>query len=138
MLHTPCQEEAQLLADTGFGYTLSLIGGKYKMVILYWLQRQSPTRFNELQRRIGGISYKTLAATLKELERDGLISRTEYPQIPPKVEYALTARGRSLLPVLMRCAPGGEHTAKRPGEACLSVVGRPHLCADETVTKSLW
>lgn len=39
MLHTPCQEEAQLLADTGFGYTLSLIGGKYKMVILYWLQR---------------------------------------------------------------------------------------------------
>ena len=110
MLHTPCQEEAQLLADTGFGYTLSLIGGKYKMVILYWLQRQSPTRFNELQRRIGGISYKTLAATLKELERDGLISRTEYPQVPPKVEYALTARGRSLLPVLdVMCAWGRAH-----------------------------
>ena len=91
MLHTPCQEEAQLLVDTGFGYTLSLIGGKYKMVILYWLQRQSPTRFNELQ-------------------RDGLISRTEYPQIPPKVEYALTARGRSLLPVLdAMCAWGRAH-----------------------------
>ena len=110
MLHTPCQEEAQLLVDTGFGYTLSLIGGKYKMVILYWLQRQSPTRFNELQRRIGDISYKTLAATLKELERDGLISRTEYPQVPPKVEYALTARGRSLLPVLdAMCAWGRAH-----------------------------
>nr|WP_315179492.1 helix-turn-helix domain-containing protein [uncultured Cardiobacterium sp.] len=110
MLYTPCQEEAQLLVDTGFGYTLSLIGGKYKMVILYWLQRQSPTRFNELQRRIGGISYKTLAATLKELERDGLISRTEYPQVPPKVEYALTARGRSLLPVLdAMCAWGRAH-----------------------------
>lgn len=110
MLHTPCQKEALSLADTGFGYTLSLIGGKYKMVILYWLQRQSPTRFNELQRRIGGISYKTLAATLKELERDGLISRTEYPQVPPKVEYALTARGRSLLPVLdAMCAWGRAH-----------------------------
>lgn len=110
MLHTPCQKEAQSLADTGFGYTLSLIGGKYKMVILYWLQRQSPTRFNELQRRIGGISYKTLAATLKELEHDDLISRTEYPQIPPKVEYALTARGCSLLPLLnAMCEWGRTH-----------------------------
>ena len=115
MLHTPCQKEAQSLADTGFGYTLSLIGGKYKMVILYWLGNESPTRFNALQRRIGGISYKTLAATLKELERDGLISRTEYPQIPPKVEYALTARGRSLLPVLnAMCAWGRVHRETPP------------------------
>ena len=110
MLNTPCMAGATALAETGFGYTLSLIGGKYKMVILFWLGTQPSIRFNELQRRIGGISYKTLAATLKELERDGLISRTEYPQIPPKVEYALTARGRSLLPVLnAMCAWGRAH-----------------------------
>lgn len=57
-------------------------------------------RFNELQRLIGGISYKTLSATLKELERDALITRTEYPQIPPRVEYRLSEIGQSLIPVL--------------------------------------
>ena len=112
MLHPPCQKEALSLADTGFGYTLSLIGGKYKMVILYWLGKESPTRFNTLQRRIGGISYKSLTAALRELERDGLVSRTVFPQVPPRVEYALTARGQSLLPVLnAMCAWGEAHRA---------------------------
>ena len=57
-------------------------------------------RFNEMKKYIGGISYKTLSATLKELEADGLVHREEYPQIPPKVEYSLTPRGRSLIPIL--------------------------------------
>ena len=57
-------------------------------------------RFNEMKKYIGNISYKTLSATLKELEADGLVHREEYPQIPPKVEYSLTSRGRSLIPIL--------------------------------------
>lgn len=112
MLNTPCQAGAVALADTGFGYTLSLIGGKYKMVILFWLGTQPSIRFNELQRRIGDISYKSLTAALRELERDGLVSRTVFPQVPPRVEYALTARGQSLLPVLnAMCAWGEAHRA---------------------------
>ena len=118
MLNTPCTAGAVALADTGFGYTLSLIGGKYKMVILFWLGTQPSIRFNELQRRIGGISYKSLTAALQFvkaygwLERDGLVSRTVFPQVPPRVEYALTARGQSLLPVLnAMCAWGEAHRA---------------------------
>ena len=57
-------------------------------------------RFNEMKRYIGEISYKTLSSTLKELEKDKLINRKEYPQIPPKVEYSLTERGRSLISIL--------------------------------------
>ncbi|WP_368490237.1 winged helix-turn-helix transcriptional regulator [Clostridium sp. BJN0013] len=93
------------IKDTDFGYTLSLIGGKYKMIILYWLAEYKPViRYNELKRCIGTISYKTLSINLKELESDKLIVRTEYPQIPPRVEYSLSERGKSLIPVLnMMC-----------------------------------
>ncbi len=96
--------------DTPFGYTMSLISGKWKLVILYWLVEVSPIRFNELQRLLGSISYKTLSTQLKELERDGLIVRKEYPQIPPKVEYSLSEKGRSLYPVMeSMCKWGTQH-----------------------------
>ena len=94
-----CIENCRL-EDTGFNYTMSLIQGKYKMFILYTLMEFQVVRFNEMQRYIGNITYKTLSATLKQLEADGLILRKEYPQIPPKVEYSLTERGRSLIPIL--------------------------------------
>lgn len=84
----------------GFCYTLSLIDGRYKMVILYTLANFGLVRFNEMKKYIGKISYKTLSSTLKALEADGLVRRREYPQIPPKVEYSLTERGRTLIPVL--------------------------------------
>ena len=87
------------LKDTGFGYTLSLISGKYKIVILYWLSEREVMRHNELKRSIGTISFKTLSIMLKELEADGLIIRREFPQIPPKVEYSLSERGRSIVPL---------------------------------------
>ncbi len=99
--------------DTGFHYTLSLISGKYKMVILYCLMEFEPVRFNEMRRYIKTISDKTLSASLKELESDGLVSRREYPQIPPKVEYRLTERGRSLMRVLDELCTWGEQN--RPG-----------------------
>lgn len=96
------------LKDTPFGYTLSLISGKWKMVILYWIIEEQPIRYNELQRLIGTITYKTLSVQLKELESDGLIIRKEYPQIPPKVEYSLSERGLSLYPVLESMCKWGE------------------------------
>ena len=88
------------LEDTGFNYTMSLIQEKYKMFILYALMEFEVVRFNELKKYIGTISFKTLSVTLKELESDNLVHREEYPQIPPKVEYSLTERGKSLIPIL--------------------------------------
>ena len=88
------------LENTGFNYTMSLIQGKYKMFIRYTLVEFQVVRFNEMQKYIGGITCKTLSSTLKQLEADGLIFRKEYPQIPPKVEYSLTSRGESLIPIL--------------------------------------
>ena len=85
--------------DTGFAYTLSLISGKHKMVILYCLMEFETVRFNELKRYLKTISDKTLSANLKELEADKLIVRTEYPQIP---------RGKSLMTVLDQLCVWGE------------------------------
>ena len=96
------------LEDTGFNYTMSLIQGKYKMIILYTLMEFRIVRFNEMQKYIVGITYKTLSSTLKQLEADGLVNRKEYPQIPPKVEYSLTGKGRSLIPILDQLCDWGE------------------------------
>ena len=95
--------------DTGFSYTLSLISGKHKMVILYCLMEFEVVRFNELKRYLKTISDKTLSTNLKELEADHLIVRTEYPQIPPKVEYRLSDRGKSLMAVLDQLCVWGEN-----------------------------
>ena len=94
--------------STGFSYTLSLINGKYKMTILYVLAEFGVVRFNEMKKYIDEISYKTLSSSLKELEADKLVHREEYPQIPPKVEYSLTERGKSLIPILETMCDWGE------------------------------
>ena len=94
--------------ETGFSYTLSLISGKHKMVILYCLMEYEPVRFNEMKRYLRTISDKTLSMNLKELEKDGLIIRKEFPQIPPKVEYSLSERGKSLMKVLDQLCVWGE------------------------------
>nr|WP_211205133.1 helix-turn-helix domain-containing protein [Sebaldella termitidis] len=96
------------LHDTPFGYTLSIIGGKWKMIILYWLFEVNTVRYNELKRLIGSISHKMLSSQLKDLEKDGLIIRKEYPQIPPRVEYSLTQKGRSLFPLMEEMCKWGE------------------------------
>ena len=94
--------------ETGFSYTLSLISGKHKMVILYCLMEFEVVRFNELRRYLKSITDKTLSSNLKELEEDRLIIRKEYPQIPPKVEYCLSERGKSLMEVLDQLCVWGE------------------------------
>lgn len=101
------------LKNTGFGYTLSVIGGKYKIIILYWLLENEVMRFNELKRSVLNISFKTLSVTLKEMEADGIVVRKEYPQIPPKVEYSLTDRGRSLISVIDTMCEWGEMNSRQ-------------------------
>ena len=99
--------------ESCFLYTLSLIGGKWKMIILYAIHRNGTIRYNALQRSIGNITYKTLSVQLKELEADGLITRKEYSQIPPKVEYSLSEKGRSLIPIMdVLCLWGYNHRPK--------------------------
>lgn len=101
-----CIQDADF-STTGYSYTLSLISGKYKPVILYCLMEYEPVRFNEMQRYLKRVTDKTLSRNLRELEADGLISRTVYPQIPPKVEYRLTERGHSLMEVLDKLCDWG-------------------------------
>lgn len=103
-----CSETNTKLVDTGFGYTLSIIGGRHKIVILYWLFEKEVIRYNELKRCIGSISFKSLTSALKDLEEDGIILRKEYPQIPPKVEYSLSKKGETLIPILDVMCDWGE------------------------------
>lgn len=79
--------------------TLDLIGGKYKTLIL-WHLAGGPQRFSQLQRLILRATPKMLTQQLRELEEDGLIHREVFPVVPPRVEYSLTVRGESLLPIL--------------------------------------
>ena len=89
-----------------------MLTGKWKLLILYHLGKKETIRFNELQRILGKITYKTLSCNLKELETDGLVHRHEYPQIPPKVEYSLTKKGKTLLPILAEMCRWGEQNKK--------------------------
>ena len=92
---------AHLPADCrAIGQILSRIGDKWSVLVVMTLSR-GPQRFTELRDRIGGISQKMLTATLRGLERDGLVTRTIFPTIPPRVEYELTDLGRELtVPVI--------------------------------------
>ncbi|WBW97279.1 winged helix-turn-helix transcriptional regulator [Oceanirhabdus sp. W0125-5] len=80
--------------------TLSVIGGKWKLVILWHLGFEGPHRFNEINRLFNKISHRVLTKQLRELELDGIINRTVYPSKPPKVEYSITEMGKTLLPIV--------------------------------------
>lgn len=88
------------IEDCPIRNVIDRIGDKWSVLVLLVLEEEGILRFNEIHKIIATISQKMLAVTLKSLESDGLISRTVYPQIPPKVEYQLTERGNSLLPHL--------------------------------------
>ena len=88
--------------------TLHMVGGKYKPLILYYLCEHSPKRFGEIFAYIKQISQKTLTNQLRELETDSLITRTVFAEVPPRVEYAVTEKGRSLFPVLELMCEWGE------------------------------
>ena len=80
--------------------TLAVIDGKWKLRILYELACETTLRYGELKRNILPITHKMLSTQLKELESDGMVIRKEYPQVPPKVEYSLSPKGLSFLPIL--------------------------------------
>jgi DNA-binding HxlR family transcriptional regulator len=89
--------------------TLDVIGGKWKVVILFWL-KDNVLRFAELRRKIPGISERMLTQQLRELERHGVVERKVYAEVPPKVEYSLTPYGRTLRPITeMMCEWGKNH-----------------------------
>lgn len=92
--------------------TLAIVGGRWKVLVLHHLLRGT-RRFAELHRQLAGISHRTLTKQLRELESAGIIHREVYPVVPPKVEYSLTALGRSLEPVLMAMHRWGEDYARR-------------------------
>jgi DNA-binding HxlR family transcriptional regulator len=88
--------------------TLDLIGGKWKSLILWYLG-ENVIRFSELRRSLPRITQKMLTQQLRELEDSGLVNRVIYTQVPPKVEYSLTAAGKSLLPVLATLCQWGQN-----------------------------
>ena len=105
--------------------TLEVIGGKWKAVILWHLSHKT-LRFSQLQRRLPGVTQKMLTQQLRELERDGMIHREVYPEVPPRVEYSLTAEGRTLLPLLtLMCTWGRQRLQKISGENRESDPGVP-------------
>ena len=87
---------------------LHIMGGKWKGVILYHLLRDGTQRFNHLQRELNGIPARLLVKQLRDLEEDGLITRTVYAVVPPKVEYSLSDEGRTLEPFLLGLSDWGE------------------------------
>ncbi|EPY2274259.1 winged helix-turn-helix transcriptional regulator [Clostridium sporogenes] len=93
-----------------YEYTVSVIGGKWKMKIIYELACEPALRYSELKRNIAGITHKMLNSQLKGLEEDGIVVRKEYPQVPPKVEYSLSEEGLSIVPIINEmCKWGKEH-----------------------------
>ncbi|MFC4729218.1 winged helix-turn-helix transcriptional regulator [Coralloluteibacterium thermophilus] len=99
-------------AASGIERALALVGGRWKLVILFHLFGGRVQRYSDLERLIPGISQKMLAQQLRQLEADGLVQRTVYPQVPPKVEYRLTEWGQALCPALDALLSWGE---RQPG-----------------------
>ena len=97
----------------GLDATLRVIAGKWKPLILYFLAQGGPTRYGELRRAVRDVSDKMLIQQLKELEADGLVKRTDYREVPPRVDYSLAPLGHSLAEALVPlCAWGTENVAE--------------------------
>lgn len=95
--------------DCPMAVTIKLIGGKWKPLIMWHLMNEPVLRFNQLCRYIDQVSPKMLTQQLRELEKDGLIIRTVYPVVPPKVEYRLSEFGKSMIPILKAMISWGEN-----------------------------
>lgn len=115
--------------NCGLDAALAVIGGKWKPLILYHLSH-SVHRYGELRRAVGGVTDKVLIQQLKELERDEIIARRDFQEIPPKVEYSLTPFGQSLATALgALCAWGTEHmnTVARISERRMAALTPPGM-----------
>ena len=101
------KKKSELLPECPVALTVSLIGNKWKLLIIRNL-RMRPWRFNELQKSLDGISQKVLTDNLRSMETDGIITRTVYAEVPPRVEYALSPLGESMRPILNSMQAWGE------------------------------
>ncbi|MET9951824.1 helix-turn-helix domain-containing protein [Streptomyces sp. NPDC006339] len=118
----------------GLDAAIDVMGGKWKGLILFWLG-EGPLRFGELRRTVAGISERMLILQLRELEASGLVHREVHHQVPPKVEYSLTAFGRSLVTALVPLGEWGEEhlerlEAIRESGGAAEPGGRPPAAAD--------
>lgn len=100
-----------------FEFTLDMISGKWKGLIL-WQLREGTLRHGEIKKSLGTITQKMLTQTLRELEEEKLISRKVYPVVPPKVEYSITQRGLKLIPIFMQLIEWGNEVAIAEGAMC--------------------
>ena len=98
--------------DCAITYTLAVLEGKWKWLIIYMLTEEGTLRYGELKRKLPGITHKMLSQQLKELENEQLLTRKAYHQIPPKVEYSITKKGATLIPILDQMCKWG--VANRP------------------------
>jgi len=99
-----------------FEFALDMVSGKWKSLVLYYL-REETLRYGEIRKKIDGITQKMLTQTLRELEKNGLVSRKVYPVVPPKVEYTITQSGASLIPIFESLQAWGERVAQEQGVA---------------------
>jgi len=117
-MNKPIDHKAELHSDNIYEsncpiiYALNVVGKKWKLPIMWRLFENETTRYSELKRSVSGITNMMLTKSLKELEEHKLIVRTQYKTIPPKVEYFLTERGKSLLPSLNELYKWGEEQIK--------------------------
>jgi DNA-binding HxlR family transcriptional regulator len=102
------KSKEELLPECPVATTVQIIGNKWKLLIIRNLQTR-PWRFNELHKSLDGISQKVLTDCLRSMEKDGIITRTVYPEVPPRVEYALSELGESMKPILAAMQVWGEN-----------------------------
>ncbi|MGI6698270.1 MAG: helix-turn-helix transcriptional regulator [Clostridiales bacterium] len=103
------------LDDCPLTFALNLIGGKWRLPIIWALSKNGTMRYNELRRSIGGITNMMLTQSLRELESYGIVYRKQYMEIPPRVEYSLTQNGENLIPALKALASWGKEMKRSGG-----------------------
>lgn len=104
----PDQEKRKKDFNCSIGFSMTVIGSKWRAIILWHILKSQPIRYGQLKKSIPNLSHKMLSQELKKLEMDGLIERTSYPEIPPKVEYIPTESGRSLENILTELCRWGK------------------------------
>lgn len=112
--------EATSFADEGcpLAFALEVVGGKWRLPVVWELSREKTLRYNELRRRLGHVTNATLSRVLSELELAGVIERHDYGEIPPRVDYSLTESGRRLVPILAMLYKWGEEQERLIGAGC--------------------